>query len=674
MYGGQLMKLELWLDESGDFKSDHIKRLNPSLVGGVLLPKGTIDEETAYRMLGKSYVHFTDEPSDYTLSVLNDIQERNGTFVVFQNLERVMIIDGDTTYLNVLAEGIIQLLLRLSAAYGNFELSILVATRKNTSEGYGIISAEQYERRLRERVIVGLARKSLTNKSKWKWDITFDDARKSKRLMLADGVCNTYLTRTSKKFTEQDRSVIERIYKEEYIFSFFENSVEIEINKLLGEGNITDALFALYNSDVKNREYFLEIILQRLSQLDDHSRRTQLLGISTKLDTLIKIDRKYVYVKPVLTKMQEELFALLDKYNIPCPEFKLDVMLHLYAILTHEGSMAAEKQDKLVQEQLAHVEDIMVKLKYFNMFKLRQAIYDKNKLDVYNAIDHSSKGINVLKDTIEMIKLLDESGELEDTKYEYLGKYYGTRGQGYTMLIHTDPDYLPLAISDFNNAYSHFIHDKDKQRQHIYRAMAYCEAMKLDDALYFLFLSCELSYKTHCFQELLENLREQETRKVIFKYASYFRIMAYAKESGQNELADEMYQALHLAHITVDSLWKNYRFSHPMQYIFWFMGSYTARRGKQANGIKHLNEGIAICDELSFKHITLKLIQLGMLAEKALIKMDFKKDVIELYHQIENHCEVPSILKYIEPFKGVTANSITDEQLYKMVQVMRCIN
>lgn len=103
------MRLELWLDESGDFKNDQNPRLNPSLVGGVLIKAEVINEHEAASILGKDYVHFTDESGDFNISKLQALKERGAEFVIFQSAERVTIIDSDTTYLNVLAEGIIQL-------------------------------------------------------------------------------------------------------------------------------------------------------------------------------------------------------------------------------------------------------------------------------------------------------------------------------------------------------------------------------------------------------------------------------------------------------------------------------------------------------------------------------------------------------------------------------------
>ena len=53
---------ELWLDESGDFFTDTEKKwLNPSLVGGILIKRGLIDEYAAGKIIGRDHVHFNQE-------------------------------------------------------------------------------------------------------------------------------------------------------------------------------------------------------------------------------------------------------------------------------------------------------------------------------------------------------------------------------------------------------------------------------------------------------------------------------------------------------------------------------------------------------------------------------------------------------------------------------------
>src|SRR5699024_4428711 len=135
--------------ESGEFKYDDNKRRNPSLVGGVLVKRGDITEASAERFIGRKTIHYTElNDGAENMRLLEWVKQNKGEFVVFQNKERVKIIDGDTTYLNVLAEGIIRLLSHLSAVHQDFMLRILIATRKNMEiEESELIAKKEYEQR-----------------------------------------------------------------------------------------------------------------------------------------------------------------------------------------------------------------------------------------------------------------------------------------------------------------------------------------------------------------------------------------------------------------------------------------------------------------------------------------------------------------------------------------------
>jgi len=614
------MRFELWLDESGDFKSDHKTHLNPSLVGGVLIEKDVITDEKAKAMIGKDFVHYNEEQGTENLKLLEKLKEQQAEFIIFQNTERVKIIDSDTTYLNILAEGIIQLLLQLSAHYGDFELDITIATRKNTVQGYGIISEKEYEVRLRERIILGLARKALTRKNKWVYIIHFDDARTSQKLMLADGVCNTYLTRTSRKFTKEQKARIDELFNETYHFSFYENIVENDLKLWLAEGRLSDVIFECYmEENLQNREELLDTALTRLSSLDSFGQRMQLLQVSTKVETFVKIDRIYHLIRPVLIKFQSELIPRMKALNIHVPEFNLDMILYLYTLYTHEGSTLAETQDKLFLAELVNVEDMMVKFDYFSKYKLRRAIHQKNMFNIVSSIVDVSKVITVFEDMLEMHELIAEETGGEQgvpTMYDTLGKAYGTRGQAYTMLIYQDKSNLDLAIADFTEALKHFSYHRDQERQYLYTCSAYCEAGDFEAAIENLRFACHLEHAT--FTEIVKHLRVEQTSQAIFKYHHYYKIMAYAKAAGADEIAEAMYEALLQENVTVEAIATNYEDIHPLQFIMWNMARFLKDRGKQRASLRYFDQAIALC-HVELKQITIKVIQLGIYADKALL-------------------------------------------------------
>jgi hypothetical protein len=267
----------------------------------------------------------------------------------------------------------------------------------------------------------------------------------------------------------------------------------------------------------------------------------------------------------------------------------------------------------------------------------------------------------------------------DSQKFETLGKAYGTRGQGYMMLVHENPEYLSLAIDDFDKALQHFTTENDKERQYMYKSFAYSEGKKFKEALVQLFLSCDLSLETTSFEDFLSELQSQETGKVIFKYYSYIKIMALAKRENENDLAESMYQALNSTGINPESIEKRYTFPHPLQFIYWYMAIFAEASGKQSLSKRYLNRGIGILEDLSIKQITLKVIQLGIMAEKVRGSSNpnelkqAKVQLLNLYKEVCNQ-QNNSIVNYLNFLHEKTEQSLTDEDLQKLISMTICIN
>lgn len=678
-------ELELWLDESGEFKYDDNKKRNPSLVGGVLVKRGDITSASAEKFIGKDTIHYTElNDGAENLRLLEWVKQHNGEFVIFQNKERIKIIDGDTTYLNVLAEGIIRLLAHLSAVHQDFMLRIVIATRKNMEiEGSELIAKKEYENRLKEGIIRGLARDSLTNKNNWDYHVTFGDARTDHRLMLADGVCNTYLTQSGRrKFTDEQRKRIKELYDKQYIFSFFEHTGKAKLKRMLAEGNVGEVIFECYleaNKEIK--EEFLTLSLHKLSAWDQSGQKFQLDSISHKIATFIKFDRNYTYIRPILLAMQDDLLARLAKYNIDIPTFDLDVILYLYTVYTHEGSTKAIEQDRLFLEKLSDVKDIMKKFEYFNMYKLRRAINEKNMLNIAAAIDDTGKAIHVLEEMIELMEVLDDDIGIgtESQKYESLGKAYGTRGQGYMMLIHEDKENFTKAIDDFSHALQHFHLNSDKERQFLYLSQAHAEVGKLDEAITWLYEAMFIERKADDFQEFLQTLKEKNIAQNIYLYFTYFKIMESAVRNDDLDLAKMMNQALARENIHVRQLSRQFKLVHPMEFILWNYATYLFATGNRRQAHEYIDEAIERSEN---KGLTIRVIQLGMYAEKILMDESMgNKDRAELTRESlrksieiikDDKKDTTDIIAYLNDISGDDLNDET--KLQKLITVTRCIN
>lgn len=620
-------KFELWLDESGDFKNDSNTSKNPSLVGGVLIEKGTLTDDNIRTILKSDFIHSNEIKREifgsYALKVLNDIKDQNGQLIIFENKERLEVVDGSTTYLNILSEGIIQLLQLLSAKYGYIELEILIAVRLNVenqdiNQGE-LIAEKKYINKLQERIIIGLARRTLSNDKNWAWSIEMGSARKDSRLMLADVVCNSYLTKSSKKFSDVQRVKLNKLYKEIYCFTIFEKSTLTYIKKILGEGLIGEAIFEIYTcEDNINKNNLLEIVLDRLVMLDGAGARAQLLNIKIKIGSLIKIDKNFITSKDILINMQEEFIPLLKYREINTGFFSLDIYLYLLTVYTHEGNVElSEKQIQLCKEEIKHLSNRWESIDYYFMFEVRKAVHDINTFNFNLAINNMTEIINSLDETLSILPLVKGLGEVyNDIKSDLMGKALGTRLQAKTFLIRDNAKLLSKARVDSDRAIVEFMHVSDITRQYQYRCEVECEGGNYQEAVNYLCKSLNIIYVNE--NSLLEFLKIIATKQYVIKLYSlmhYIRIMAESSVGGDKTISTSMFNALNRVNIYNDNIISNPAYNHPYEIIFWKLGTYNSTNGNINAALNYYNIAISICNS-NPNRLTLRAIGLGIMAEK----------------------------------------------------------
>ena len=148
------IRFELYIDESGSFEDAASSDFHPkeaSLVGGILVDAGYLSESKVESLLPQ-HIHSCEQDSkgrEICLAALGTVTSEGARFVIFENKERISIINGDTTYLNIISEGLVRLFSDLALEYPEQEISVdvTVALRKNVSAGRGIISTQEYRKR-----------------------------------------------------------------------------------------------------------------------------------------------------------------------------------------------------------------------------------------------------------------------------------------------------------------------------------------------------------------------------------------------------------------------------------------------------------------------------------------------------------------------------------------------
>ena len=163
-----MRSFELYLDESGQFINED-KAITPSLIGGILVKKDDLSitkakdiMDEAIKNVPGNYVHINDiSKKDLKLSgkVAVDIMQKIRLIpaytVIFSNNELLDFKDDKLLYLNIMAEGIINLLEKLSSEKADaVELDVIAAVRRDLSvdDNKTIIEIEEYSNRIKERI------------------------------------------------------------------------------------------------------------------------------------------------------------------------------------------------------------------------------------------------------------------------------------------------------------------------------------------------------------------------------------------------------------------------------------------------------------------------------------------------------------------------------------------
>ena len=685
-----MKNLELFLDESGDFCSDDANwRKHPSIIGGVLSEKGKISHDEASRIIGNRSFHGVNEDAEAKIGILHALVQIESKFVIFENQERIHVIDDITTYLNVMAEGIVQLLLALSAEYEKFSLDIFVSTKRNGPAGSGIIPPEEYIKKITERIKLGLVRRSLIRKESWRFFISFADARYDQRLMLADCCCNTFLTRASSKFTNEQKLAVESVFSEKYRFTLYEDSSLVQIKRYLAEGKLGDAIFDLCMiSDLQpDRKKYLELALEKMSMLNDYGMKNNFMLISNRIESCLKLDRDFVTLKRVLEILQNELIPLASEKQCFVPEFALDVNLYLYTVYTHEGNINGEFQDTRFNSLLVHVGDILKRLDYSIMYKNRRCIHKKNMLDVEGALRDVTWAIDRLEDTLSALSLVNEiqTDIADGAGFEQLAKAYGTRLQCWTMLIGANLEKIHEARSDYEKAMFHFRNSSDKKRQILYLSQAETEAGNFAEALAHLLMwtgeKIQLGADNtgESCVTFIEQLMNRKPKEIEFAFYTYVRILAYAKRNN-DPIAEMLYLGIKKNNLFAEKHFQDCKGSHPMEFAYWFLGEYAELSGDFKYAKKLYDLAIKQCGE-NLEDITMDVIKIGVLISKTLMlknhgesqaMADSLAKLKKVWQQTINR--ISTVDQYIDVDLDLLINSEDRSAVNQYLAKIRCIN
>lgn len=399
-----MKKYELWIDETGDFsakeqiegsKKDKVY----SIIGGVLAPMDCISVADAWKLVGNEVGHATElgkeETSKDLVPALRTLKEKGAEFVFFENRKRYTRDNKIDLYMEMMADGIMQLVSFLAVFDKEFQLDIMIAVRYVEEEENVLtkIPYEEYSLALKNILMERIRYGYMGLDEDIKINILFASARQEPKLMLADYACGARratLRQHDNRYTKADKAELKRLFDENYIFDSYEYSIMGQVKRKLSENCLAEAILILCNDKNLQKELpedYLEengaklhdkikwLIFSKMAQLGKLEIRCQLEELLGDIHSSIQLEDEYEWGETFLSTIKNEFLDELKKYEIH--DDKLDLMISFaYASLyLKEGDL------KNLEAELGRAEESIRRLpqsldylwERFRVWTLRQA-------------------------------------------------------------------------------------------------------------------------------------------------------------------------------------------------------------------------------------------------------------------------------------------------------------
>jgi len=636
---------ELFLDESGNFE-DYNSKKSPSLVGGYLIKEGLMSNEKAKVILGSDYAHNCEKDNRVdSLKVLNKLIDIGGKIVIFQNFERVNILkDRDLLYLNMVSEGILNLLDRLFLKDdAPIRLKVYIANRLDYSLGYENkikINHLEYDKRIKERIYLKSLENDMFFNGKFEIDVSLASARVEQVLMIADVVCNTKLTIESNKFSLQERSSLKKIYQDSYVFNVFKIDTYKKYEDFIRQKNISNAIISLTEIDRENYNKYKNLLIDTINNMNEYSLNIQTELLSLKIRTLIEIYSNLSLAEKILIILQDEILPNIKIKDIY--KLKLDVSTYLLTIYTHLGNnILSLRQIDISENILKNFNKNWDFLNYYYILNIRKAIMYSNSLLYAKALDILNP---LIKNTIDIMEIIGCIPEFSSLKLDFLAKTVGTRLQVYTRMIKFNEKYYDMAIDDSNFAINEFTNIWDINRQYIYRIDVECMVNNYKEALRYLekitSLNIEDDYKKIDFSKILNIILKKDVSSRNYLVCAYFEIMSVLS-NYDIKIAEKMFsefskiKELNMCYLKNNNYISKYndeiiernsnKLNHPYEKIYYYLANYY----KHINinkAVEYFNNAINVC--VDSNETTLRVSAFLYKLERNIMLNNIKVDVI----------------------------------------------
>ncbi len=555
-----MKKYQLFLDESGSFIENRNgkKVQNPSVVAGYLTENKECNELWAKNIfketknLNSSFSKISIDPfhglesfnnpnlTAFVTALLQRLCNNKGIRLVeFKNMKGLDIVNSNTTYLNILTEGIIQLIKELLAGtQDEVRLDITYAERSG-------IKISEYTERLNERLILQLAAFPQQTKNRFKYTIQWGSAKKKYVLMLADAVCSAVRGFTN-LFSREEKEIIKSLKNRPkgLRYSVLENKAWKNMEELLVDNRLADFVYHWYiriDDDKALKEHedkFKEIVIEKFKTSSPNFIRSQFKLLSQIIDSIIS-ERKYKVANIVMDHLFNDFFPILEQAGVEVKRHLFDLHFYRLTTCTHQGAVAlGTREMQICDELLKKIEWTYEDLEYLLSYKLRKVEQQKNAFDFRGALETLTRMEKLLKESLLVISMVDDLGEFtKNIKSKMLGKVLGSKVAVESYLLDEMPVLKGLILQDSDKAIQQFTERADIARQYQTRAMAEYRLGNYENAVKALKEAAGVTD-----DKLMMLVRRFKENRDEFGLMHYANIMALATAEGL-QFGKEMFEA-----------------------------------------------------------------------------------------------------------------------------------
>ncbi len=581
---------------------------------------------------------------NYVLPVLETLMENHHAVpVIFENAKYVDLNTNRELYLRMMAEGLLQLLLRLNAVDEDVQLNVLIARRQDVEnyDGNREIVDQEYVTVIKECIKRKRKERKLNLSDGTSLSFEIDIANRTQKLQCADFVCNTRLTRKSDAFVGVKERINE-LFAGAYIFTLSEIGSENYIKQCLTQNMISDALIELITTrDKIDREKSLELIFEKMKRCSYRIQKSQLRQFETDLLAYISLEDDYERGEKLLKEVNNKILPGIMTFGNNFQEFQVHMLLNLADMYLREGAIL---ECKGCMEECVEIgkgmHNSLENLLLYYQIQEKLALYAIDSFQYERADRIMAHCVTSFENIISAV---EQDAFLSDCFSTCVSEYYGDAlcMEIYAMLFQQRVQpalYEKLCMLSDIALKQYPRNEGELERHRQYRSHIELEAGKFEEALMYL-----MEAKTYRWEkptkenihQFLDEVTDTEMNISCQYYLMYYLLIMSRAELQGSLLAQVMYRTLIKQKRLLDKtevlvqteLFENQInlqqgkgnniYYHPMEIIYWKFASFyrlfeNGKSRKKAEA--YFQKAINMCFAYD-NYVTMQITGIGIWAE-----------------------------------------------------------